>query len=102
MEAKTRKLSPRLFVARREELKVAKLEIDSSYVSEKIPHDIGQAITKVQYLIKGSKEWINNIMFIFWKLSQGNWNIDATSSILAETNDLVIPDTPKLYSISLL
>jgi len=41
---KTRKLSPRLLVASRKELKVAKLEIDPLYMGEKIARNTGAII----------------------------------------------------------
>jgi len=43
-------------VASRKEPKVAKLEIDSFYLYEKIPRNIG-AITKVSYLIMKGECW---------------------------------------------
>ena len=47
MIVKTRKLSPEFLVASRKELKVAKLEIDSLYICEKIPRNI-EAITRLR------------------------------------------------------
>ena len=60
MVGKTRNSTPGLLVASRNELKVGKLEIDSLYLYEKIPRNIGDIIEGLYRVWEGGEGRINN------------------------------------------